>query len=117
MKITKTPAERHTSGYDANPHPAIQPWSKGELFPAVIATVEVYDDLGEILNASLPLAARLRYTAHDLIFPGEKTERYSHCEDAEIAARYLLNRTKTAVIPPAEMAVWDAAYADAYGVT
>jgi hypothetical protein len=75
-------------------HSGIQPHSMGSLFPAVIAVVENYDNLGdyavEVHGPDYPLFRRLRYRAWELNFPGEEPQLYSSREDAEDAAMMLL---------------------------
>ena len=64
-------------GIDANPHSGIQPWSKGDLFPAVFVVVETY---------STDERAALLKTEHEVRLYGE-TERFDNYTDAVEWAR------------------------------
>ena len=66
-------------GVDTKDHSSVQAWSQGDLFPAVIAIVDVHDENGA-----------LRYRAYELALDGY-TERFATWEDAETAARHLLS--------------------------
>jgi hypothetical protein len=99
---------------DTNPHPSVQAWSKGDIFPAVISTVEKYttamsfdewkagntqiarSDVAPILYAnyleafySQPLEARRVWTAFRLLHTGFD-ELYATYEDALMVAKAML---------------------------
>lgn len=65
-------------GTDTVGHSAVQAWSAGDIFPAVIRIVESYSPDGVA-----------RYRAFDLLLDG-KEERFSSYDDAATVARYLL---------------------------
>ena len=77
-------------GIDATPHSGIQPWSKGDLFPAVFVVVETYDTpedyLAPFYAANVPLKDRLLKTEHEVRLYGE-TERFDTYADATEWAR------------------------------
>lgn len=85
-------------GRDTIGHSSVQAWSAGELFPAVISTVESYAE------GDGTLAERLRHTSYLLILDGRE-ERYASFEDAKAVARRLL-------ADPASRAVWRAGAED-----
>lgn len=66
--------------HDPAPHSGVQAWSKGDIFPAVIARRESYTDAGEF-----------RYASHVLILDGCE-DVYASYDDAHAAARALLAR-------------------------
>jgi len=66
------------------PGDGVQAWSKGALYPAIIAVVEHYSDL--------PAA---EYTSYELTFQGH-SEEYATWEDAEMVARALISRPDVA---------------------
>jgi len=95
-------------GRDTHGHASVQAWSYGDLFPAVIAQVEVYDEprsmvswaydpqahrfhgsYGDYYEAffARSLAQRLQATYHDLIYPGQPTLRFACYSDAAMVAR------------------------------
>jgi hypothetical protein len=89
-------------GRDTVGHSAVQGWSAGDIFPAVITVVESYHDIDPChrFRAVEPIGARLRYRAFDLTLDG-RTERFSNYDDARAAARALL-------ADPAMRAAWRA---------
>ena len=116
-------------------HSSIQQWSKGPLFPAVIAVVESYtealthaewtdtdnDGMGyaEYVEGfyAQDLDNRLRYRAWKLIYPGHEPEMYSSCEDAEMAAEYLNEEAASARDMAVLLACPGVQLCDAMGVT
>ena len=74
---------------DRNPHPSVQPWSRGPIFPAVIAQVETYADWGAAMNQRTALENRRLATMHELRYPGREPVQYYSYADAEMAARWL----------------------------
>jgi len=64
---------------DRNPHPSVQPWSRGPIFPGVIARVETW---------SKGLAG-VYFTEYELAYPGQEPQRYRTYADAEQQARGL----------------------------
>lgn len=86
-------------GTDTVGHSSVQAWSAGDLFPAVIATVESYGADGA-----------LRHTSFELTLHG-RAERFATYDDAAMVARW-------ALASPANTAAWRRApiAADACGV-
>lgn len=108
------PGEKSVGGIDANPHPSVQVWSRGELFPAVIVVAESYNDWFSYASWSgiqnrngndaskeawmkageefyqVPLALRLRYRSWTVILDGEEVEGYASRDEAEQGARGML---------------------------
>lgn len=85
-------AERGPGRRDARPHSSVQAWSRGPLFPAVIARVERYDhrpmERGESMeHLARPLAERLHSVSYELTI-GAFREEYATREDAETVARW-----------------------------
>ena len=74
-------------GRDTIGHSSVQGWSAGDYFPAVISIVESYFDCGTTANDKLPLSARLRWRAFEVLLDG-RSERYASHGDAEAAARF-----------------------------
>jgi hypothetical protein len=73
--------------HDANPHPSIQAWSKGDIFPAVIARIERYqDNKGNALSAECCAAPSV---SHELTLDG-RAEEYASYDDARTVALELL---------------------------
>lgn len=69
---------------DTNPHPSVQPWSRGPIFPAVIARVEHH----------ITVWGHDLYTIQwELSYPGMEPQRYNTYDDAAQQARGL-NRAK-----------------------
>lgn len=71
---------------DRKPHPSVQAWSRGPIFPAVIARVETYEHQ---LVGTFQVVPVCIYTEYELIYPGQKPQRYLTREDAEQQARGL----------------------------
>lgn len=66
-------------------HSSIQPWSAGDLFPAVIARVERYNDpVGDIEYCLTGCAATVSYELRI----GAFCDEYATREDAEMVARW-----------------------------
>lgn len=93
---------------DKTPHPSVQTWSRGPIFPAVIKRVEEYDaypfeikpgSFNSIPGCSAfeerrdfygrPLDERLVSTHWELIYPGREPEAFATHEAAETFARLL----------------------------
>lgn len=67
-------------GVDAKPHPSVQPWSRGPIFPAVISRVEHHVGVW---------GQDIYQVQWELSYPGMEPQRYNTYDDAEQQARGL----------------------------
>lgn len=110
---TSAAEQRRAARVDVIGHSGVQPWSAGDLFPCVIATVERYADWAEYVEReraarrpylthaafyALDPVHRLRSVSYELIAYGRR-EEYATREDAEMVARHLN-------VSPAMRAAW-----------
>ena len=85
--------EAAARGIDTLNHSSVQPWSAGDIFPAVIARIEKYRPAAhheQVCNGAMDsLDARLEWTAWELTLDGH-SETYATYEDAQAVAKHLL---------------------------
>ena len=91
MKAYQSPAERINLAADPIGHSAVQPWSAGAYFPAVIFRVETYET-EPAPDGSYPL----RYRSWGLTLDGGTRTGYASHDDAESVARGLVDPANSA---------------------
>jgi len=89
MKAYQSPAERINLAVDPIGHSAVQPWSAGEYFPAVIFRVETYAT-EPAPDGSYPL----RYSHWGVTLDGVTRTGYASHDDAESVARLVVAHPK-----------------------
>ena len=91
MKHNLSPAERHAAPVDSIGHSAVQPWSAGPYFPAVIFRQDVHET-EPAPDGSYPL----RYRHWGVTLDGVTRCGYASHDDAETVARGLVDPANSA---------------------
>lgn len=80
--------KKRVGGFDANPHPSVQEWSRGPLFPAVIFRTERYSEYLENFHEKW----------WSVILDGVVEEGLSTYDEAEQCARGMLAQRAARVV-------------------
>jgi hypothetical protein len=91
MKAYQSPADRINLAVDPIGHGAVQPWSAGPYFPAVIFRQDVHDT-APAPDGSYPL----RYSSWCVTLDGVTRTGYASHDDAESVARGLVDPDNSA---------------------